>query len=337
MERESITFYCGVSHGFWSYHRAEPGPLICISPIVGDGSGKFRPTGVYVPDGTLVLQDSGAYGEPLSAFSRRLTFAYALKRQEQHAEKYNYSDKIAYRASYDLLVDHRMIAEKGSSVRKIVRCNGITGIEAVDITVRAAKFIDKHRSGYHLALNAQGSTPIQYFQCVQKIMPLFQDGDVLGLGGCCIIGRKPSMMHDFLEMLSLVIPFAASEGVKRVHLYGSIYTPALSACLAICDHHGIAMSTDSAFPSFAPRLGKWGYGSWRRSKYSRPPVLPSCKTQSCELGTNCLGLKCIEHIKLTREWLSNFRERESERYQFYARNLDQYCLGQVLDLDLEDV
>lgn len=328
----AIDLFCGISHKYWSYHRAEPGPLICISPIVGDGGGKFRPTGVYVPEGTMVLQDSGAYGEPLSAFNRRLTFINALKRQEEHAVKYNYADKIAYRASYDLLVDHRMIAEKGSSVRTIVRCNGITGIEAVDITVRAAQFINKHRNGYHLALNAQGSTPIQYFQCVQKIMPLFQDGDALGLGGFCILGRCPSLMADFLEILSLVIPFVSAEGVKIIHLYGNIYRYSLLACLAICDYYGISMSTDSAFPSYAPRLGKWGYGSWRRKNYKRPPVLASCRDGSCPPGTRCLGLECIRHIQETREWLSCLRSRESAIYQQYAHNLDQYQYGHIVDI-----
>ena len=111
----------------------------------------------------------------------------------------------------------------------------------------------------------------------------------LGFGGFCILGRYPSLMRDFLETLALVIPFISKEGVRSVHLYGSIFFPALAALLSICDHHDISMSVDSAFPSFAPRIGKWGYGSWRRNAYRKPPVLPSCKDGSCPPGTRCLA------------------------------------------------
>ncbi len=327
----AIDFYCGISHGYWSGHRADPGSLACISPIVGHGSGAFQPTPVYVLPETKVLQDSGAYGEPLSRFNKRLTFANALKRQEQHAQRYDYADKIAYRASYDLLIDHRL------ANRQIVRASGPDGVEAVDYTIRAARFLAKHRNGVPLALNAQGSTPEQYFHCVQQIVPLLQENDTLGLGGWCILGRMPSLMQNFLETLALIIPFCFGEGVQRIHLYGCIYYPALAACLAICDYHNIKMSVDSAFPSFAPRIGKWGYGSWRRNAYKRPPVLPSCKTQSCGLDTRCLGQECIRHIVETRQWLADFRTRESQHYNLYARNIDQYCLGQILELDLEEV
>lgn len=329
----AIDFYCGLNHKTWDHHRADPGPLACISPIVGHGGGKFQPTPVYVPDGCRILQDSGAYGEPLSGFNRRLPVAYALKRQEEHAERYGYADKIAYRSSYDLLIDHRLIIDPGSSRRKIVRCDEATGIEAVDITIRAARFLSNHRNGYSLALNAQGSTPEQYFECVEQIVPLLQVDDVLGLGGFCILGRVPSLMSDFLETLALVIPFIAHEGVKRIHLYGNIYRYSLLSCLAICDYYGISMSTDSAFPSYAPRVGKWGYGSWIRRNYHRPPVLESCKTESCPPDSNCLGMACMRHVAETRSWLSCIRERESAIYQMYARNIEQYSLGQIMDLE----
>lgn len=330
--REDIRLYTGLNHRTWNHHRAEPGPYACISPIVGHGQGKFQPTPVHVPPDCRILQDSGAYGEPLSRFNRRLTFAYALRRQEEHAAKYDYADKIAYRASYDLLVDHRL------SNRQIVRADEVAGVEAADYTIRAAKFLAKHRNGYNLALNAQGSTPEQYLHCVQQIVPLLQPDDVIGLGGWCVLGRVPSLMADFLETLALVIPFCAQEGVRRVHVYGCIFFPALAALLAICDHYGISISTDSAFPSFAPRIGKWGYGSWRRNAYRRPPVLPSCKDQSCPPGTRCLGMECIRHVAEVRNWLASFRERESAIYQQYAHNLDQYVLGRIVDIsDLIDM
>jgi len=151
--QEHIRFYCGLTHKYWNYHLCDPGPYACISPIVGRGKIGFGINSVYVPPGTRVLQDSGAYGEPMST-GVRLSFAEAFKRQERHADKYTYADKLAYRASYDLLVDHRLAESAGkSSRRKILRCSESDGVEAVDVSVQAARFLDKHRNGYALALN----------------------------------------------------------------------------------------------------------------------------------------------------------------------------------------
>jgi len=153
-----------------------------------------------------------------------------------------------------------------------------------------------------------------------------------------VLGRLPSMLSDFLETLALVIPFLARESVPRVHLYGCLYTPAVAALLAICDAHGISASLDSSFPSFGPRVGCWGYGSWRNTSYARPKVLLSCYNDTCEPGTTrCIGLECIRHVHLTRAWLSCFRDREYGLYRKYGANIGQYALGQILDLDLDDV
>jgi hypothetical protein len=334
---EDIRFYCGLSHTYWHYHLCSPGPFACISPIVGRGRIEgYGINSVYVPAGTQVLQDSGAFGEPLSS-GKHLTFAGALGRQERHAERYNYAERIAYRASYDLLVDHRFSDATTGMRRTILRCSPSDGEVSIEVTVQAARFLDQHRNGYALALNVQGVTPEQYLRCVKQVVPLLRDGDILGLGGWCILGRLPSMMGDFLEMLDLVIPFLARERVPRIHLYGCIYTPAIAAILAICDGAGIAVSFDSAFPAYGPCVGVWGYGSWHKRKYRRTPVFPSCYNGSCTPGTRCLGHECIRHVRLTRDWLGNFREREREIYRFYARNLDQYHLGQVLDFDIDAI
>lgn len=324
-------FYCGLSHKYWSYHLCNPGSYGCVSPVVSSGQHIMRSNNVYVPEGTTVLQDSGAYGESSNLFFR-LSFEEALKRQERHAAKYDYADKIAYRASYDFLIDHRFAATAGSSRRQIQRLPENYGDVAVEKSVEAAHFLDAHRNGYHLALNVQGVTPQQYLSCVQQVVPLLRDGDTLGLGGWCILGRLPQMMSDFLETLSAIMPFLAHEHIPRVHLYGCLYTPALAAMLAICDYYQIALSIDSAFPSFGPRIGKWGYGSWHTERYRRPDVLPSCQHESCLPGTRCAGLECIRHIQLTRDWLSNFRQREKVFYNKYARNLDQYQYGQIVDI-----
>lgn len=325
---EHIRFYCGLSHKYWSSHLCDPGPYACISPIVSYGSKRgFCTNGVYVGPDVRVLQDSGAYAE-VNWFTR-MTFVQALERQERHAEKYGYTDKIVARASYDLLIDHRFAQISGRSHRRIMRCTEAEGRVAVDVTVAAAQFLSAHRNGYNLALNVQGVTPDQYLQCVKLVVPLLQIGDVLGFGGWCVLGRLPSMMVDFLQVLAKVLPFLAHEGVSHIHLYGCIYTPAISACLAICDHYGITMSLDSAYPTFAPSMGKWGYGSWRMKDYVRPKMLSSCSDESCTVDMYCCGLQRIEHVRLTREWLSFFRDREVILYNKYKEHIDQYCDGLI--------
>src|SRR5579883_1376038 len=120
-------------------------------------------------------------------------------------------------------------------------------------------------------------------------------------------------------------------------MYCCLYTPALVALLAICDEYGIAISNDSAFPAYAPSYGLFGYGSWRRKKYTRPSVLPSCYQQSCSPGTRCLGLERVWHVSLTRDWLACLRDREQALYSMYRRNIDQYCNGQIVDDDLSEL
>jgi hypothetical protein len=158
-------------------------------------------------------------------------------------------------------------------------------------------------------------------------MPYITDGDILGLGGWCILGKVPSLVPSFWQTMNLVIPFAAQEGIKRVHIWGSIYAPAIGALLRLCDEYGVEMSADTAHPAYAPAFGRWGYGSWRvkEDSYSPAPILESCKHQDeegnnaplCSPDTLCRGLERIRHTRLTREWLSNFREREAKHYMLH--------------------
>ncbi len=333
---ESLKFYCGLTHKYWNFHLCDPGSLACISPIVGRGKYGYGINSVYVPDGTSVFLDSGAFGDPIAG--SRLTFADALSRQEKHAQKYSYADRLVYLASYDFLLHHRAVVVDGRrhQRRKIEPLAESAGYAAVEETVKAARFLDQHRNGIPLALNVQGVTPQQYLACVKQVVPLLRDEDILGLGGWCVLGRLPSLMDDFLQTLDLVIPWIAKEGVKRVHLYGVIYAPALTALLAICDAYGVACSTDSSFPSYAPRLGKWGYGIWRVRDYQRPRTQLSCYDETCVPTTRCVGMECIRHVHLTRWWLLGLREYEKQMYQRYARHLDQYRFGRILDMEGDD-
>jgi hypothetical protein len=289
MNEEAIRFYCGISEMVWNHHPVAPGPYACVSPIYGRREDKKRTNTVVVPDGVAVIQDSGAFSDGPGS---RLEMGAALERQIAHAEQYHYTDKVTHRASYDLLIDEKWIG----GVRSKARWTEADAEEAVRITVQAARYLNTHRqAGIGAILSAQGVSATQYLACAQQIIPLFEPGDIFGLGGFCITGKRPGqMLPVFFEIIEQVIPFLGREQVKRVHIWGVCFAPALGALLRLCDAHGIALSTDSMGPSVRPANGRWGYAEWTNPHYQKPP---------CEV----LGLDRARHVALTRAWLANFR------------------------------
>jgi hypothetical protein len=130
---------------------------------------------------------------------------------------------------------------------------------------------------------------------------------MLGLGGFCITGRIPrQIMPVFREIIHTIIPFVGREGVRKIHLWGCLYAPALGELLYLCDQHQIHLSVDSVYPSLRPVLGQWGYASWADKTYRRPPAGPE------------LGRQRAIHCWLVRRWLAHFREREPQHYRLHA-------------------
>ncbi len=283
-----ILFYCGLSEQQWNHHPVAPGALACVSPVYGRTLHSKQCNRVTVPAETTVIQDSGAFCDGIH---ERLSVEAALERQVAHAERYHYADRVTHRASYDLLIDEKW--EGGARYK--ARWTEQDAAYAVTQTVQAAAYLSRHRTGCQLVLSAQGVSAAQYLTCAQQIVPLLEPGDLFGLGGFCITGKLPrQMMPVFRETMRLVIPFLGREGVKRVHVWGVCYAPALGELLYLCDEQGITLSTDSAGPSIHPALGQWGYAEWRDLSYVRPP-------------TETRGLERARHVQATRAWLTDFR------------------------------
>lgn len=224
----------------------------------------------------------------------RLTPAGALKRQLNHATKYQYDDQIALLGTYDLLID-----ETWNDNVRVKRRWTIQDAEwAVGETVQAAQWLNKHRVGIPLVLSAQGVDAAQYLHCVEMLIDCFQSGDVLGFGGWCVVGRIPrQMMEIFRQTCDLVLPFIAKQGIYAVHIWGVIFPPALAYLLSVARIYNISVSTDSTGPKLYPVFGKWGYGSWRNPDYrlNRPSGV-------------ALGRDRIAHVDITRQWLGMFSE-----------------------------
>lgn len=283
-----VLLYAGLGgETTWNSHPVAPGSHACIAPVYGK---KKRLTNrVFVPEGTHVIQDSGAFSDSWDA---RLSFPQALERQEKHAQRFSYANKITHRATYDLLIDE--VWDNGNRFKR--RWTVEDAEIAVDTTVAAARFMHQNRDGLPLIVSAQGVDAPQYLRCAQRLMPFMQGQDYFGFGGWCIIGKMPKvMMPVFRETVKTVIPFLGKEGIKHIHIWGVIYPKALGVLLWECTQHGITVSTDSVGPTTHPVFGEWGYGKpidggWRDNSYIKP-------------HNDIVGLERARHTNLTRTWL----------------------------------
>jgi hypothetical protein len=283
-----VNLFCGISETKWNYHPVSPGGFACISPVKGASERTKAENRVFVPSGTLVGQDSGAFQD---SWGHRLSFQQALDRQRRHAEKYRYAEKIVWRVSYDVLIDE--VWQDGGRSKK--RWTVEQAKAAVAETIAAAAFLQAHNSeDYPLCLSVQGVDSAQYMECAKAVIPMLDlDRDTLGLGGWCIIGKMPKvMMPVFEDTILQLVPYAANQGVKRLHIFGVIYPNALGKLLFMTNRYGLELSTDSASPCMHPIFGEWGYGEWRNNGYSRPPV-------------EIRGQERARHVRDTRAWLEN--------------------------------
>lgn len=303
-----IKFYCGTSRGGGELGVAIPGRYTCISPVTGRTENTFSVNHVKVSSDTQIIQDSGAFSDsPIG----RLTYAQALDRQMSHALKFGYESQIEALASYDLLIDEKW--EQGKRRKK--RWSTSEAEEAVKVTVGAAKWLVKHRPLKSLILSAQGVSADQYLDCTKRVLKYLRPDDILGLGGWCITGKMPAqIMPTFRETITKVIPFLGQEGVKKVHIWGVLFSPALGELLWMCDQHGVELSTDSASPAYLPRFGTWGWGAWRNPQYQKPP-------------TDLSYLHCRIHVAITRCWLNQLRATP-----FYK----EPYVSPVIQLSMED-
>lgn len=302
-QTEAVRLYCGTCEDDWNGLPVDVGPFACVSPVYGKSLATKSTNYVRLSPKTIaVIQDSGAFcdGGP----EQRLSLEAALRRQIEHAERFDYANRVTHRASYDLLIDEKW-DERG--IRDKRRWSEEDAWEACITTIKAARYLAAHRENLHCIFSAQGVTAQQYLACVQGILPYLQDGDMLGLGGFCILGRFPRhTMPVFREIIHTIIPFLGHEGIRQVHIWGCLYAPALGELLWLCDQHRILLSTDSVYPSLRPVLGQWGYASWADKTYRRPPTGPE------------LGRQRKIHSWLVRRWLAHFREREPQHYRWRA-------------------
>lgn len=208
------------------------------------------------PAAVSCLLDSGAFSDDPCA---RLSPAGALDRQlAWEADARRRQGAPGWRAealvSYDRLIDETWVAGTRHKRRWSLR----DAAGAVRETVEAAAYLSSRRrqlSPRSLVLACQGVECGQYAECAALVLRHAGPGDWLGLGGWCLLGRAKTLLPEFFRTLRLVLPLAAGAGVRRVHLFGVLWEPALGGMLWLCDRLGLSASCDSAAPVLACTRG----------------------------------------------------------------------------------
>jgi hypothetical protein len=203
------------------------------------------------PSGLSYLLDSGAFSDPPAA---RLTPATALERQlsweERAARVWGVHVPAEALVSYDRLIDEIWV--DGFRVKR--RWSEAEAWSAVEETVEAAAYLASQRERLRpraLVLAIQGVTAEQYVACAERVLAVAHPDDWLGLGGWCILGRWRSWLPEWFRTIQLVVPRAARSGIRRIHVFGVLYLPALGPLVWLADRYGLAVSTDSTAPLLA--------------------------------------------------------------------------------------
>jgi hypothetical protein len=255
-----LTCFVNAQANTYSYQKQSE-----VNNIAGDvqlcavraGKGKIREV---VPDckslnfaESRVLMDSGAFPEVIAGC--RVTPEESLQRQLRAINALPRFRDFPCLVSYDRLIDEKHIGGRRIKQRWTLE----EGESAVKETVEAARYLDSQRhelSGYTLVQSCQGVDADQYLRCVEQVLEYCHTGDVVGLGGWCILGRQPSYLQTFWQTINLVIPMIARAGITKVHIFGVTWykprknqpLPPLQPLLWLCDQYGISLSTDGRSP-----------------------------------------------------------------------------------------
>jgi hypothetical protein len=200
---------------------------------------------LYPPCGTLppreVLLDSGAYSD--QSHEHRLTFSASLERQLNWEKKaqllWGDNFRVGTLVAYDFLLNHDHLSDAS---------------QRIDITIQANHYLASQRdflAPRRLCFPIQGSQPSEYVASLEAILCDLRAGDVLGLGGWCIIGRRRTMLPDLEETCKKCLPLARERGVKHCHIFGVLWLPALYVVEREALKLGMTTSTDSAGPVMA--------------------------------------------------------------------------------------
>lgn len=311
----TITFYVSKNHSRLNGRPFVPEGItdyLCLNPYYN--CRLERPA--------KVLTDSGAFQDVDT--NTRLTFQEALARQLKYEKKVGYISE--YLVSYDRLIDEQLI----DGAKQKQRWEETAAEIAVEETVAAAEFLASKRAELKprkLILSCQGVTIEQYIRCASMMLPLFEEDDCFGFGGFCIIGqRQRSVCPDgmkypeqFVQIFERVAPMLTRSGIRRAHIFGVSYLPALRQIVPIAKKLNLQISIDtSSIERNSVIEGKvWSDEGFRQKlgrpwKYTGPDPVPPNYWHP--------NLLAHDNIRKAVKTFKNLRGKKREQW------LEQMCL-----------
>ena len=217
-------------------------PYLCLNPY-------YRVTlDPRVP--VSYILDSGAFQD---VSGRRLSNEGALERQLVFE---GIVGRPAYAVvSYDHLVDEQIV----DGVQTKARVSKDLGKTYVDESIEAARYLTSKRDVLgprKLILSCQGADDTQYLECLDSILDIARPGDIIGLGGFCILSRSKRYEEEFYRVVSKGFPRIRDAGIDRVHIFGMGVFRALVQADIYGRMNGIECSYDTSAAEMNAVFGK---------------------------------------------------------------------------------
>jgi len=249
MGAEKMRFYVSKCHNSLNsvdYTPEKYSDYICINP--------YYP--VKITNDANFIIDSGAF-QDVGKQAKRLEFQDALKRQLDFEKTVTDNHRKAEAiVSYDHLVDEQYDEGRGQFKERV---QAKVSRKYVAETIDAAKFLAENREELaprRLILSCQGTTVNQYLYCVNKILEIADEDDIIGLGGFCIISKSKIYEEQFYNVINKAFPKIEKKGIRRVHIFGvGLFRALIQA--DICAHvNGLECSYDTSSCEMNSVFGK---------------------------------------------------------------------------------
>lgn len=204
-------------------------------------------------NGLKIIVDSGAFQDVKD--QHRLTFDKALERQLIFEKKCLGRTAEAI-VSYDRLVDEQFSQTEGQIKKRV---GARTASEYVNETIEAAIYLSSQRKRLgkrRLVLSCQGVSEGQYLRCINEVIETARAGDIIGLGGFCIISQSREVEDQYYAIIKKAFPAIRAAGLNRVHIFGLGLFRTLVQTDIFARMNDIEVSYDTSSPELNATMGR---------------------------------------------------------------------------------